>query len=177
MNIFASLLYLLLVCISSGVADEPTELSEHLKVFQPLVGKTYRGVFADSTVEKPKFDVSRWERAINGQALRVLHSVNDGVYGGETIIMWDAKQERIAYWYFTTAGFQTQGTMEVSGTKWSSSEKVTGNEQGITEVKATSEITSDGKLSVRSQYLHDGKWEKGHEISYTEAPDAKVVFK
>ena len=166
-----------LVWISSVVADEPNELSEHLKVFQPLVGKTFKGEFADSTPEKQKFDVSRWERALNGKAVRVLHSVNDGVYGGETIIMWDAKQERVAFWYFTTAGFQTQGTMVIDGTKWSSTEKVTGNEQGITEVRATSEFTSDGKLIVRSQYFHDGKWEKGHEINYAESSDAKVVFK
>jgi hypothetical protein len=29
------------------------------------------------------FDVSHWERAMNGRAIRMLHSVNDGEYGGD----------------------------------------------------------------------------------------------
>ncbi len=168
---------LLIACLVPAAADEPTELQEHLKVFQPLVGKTFKGEFADSTPEKPMFDVSRWERAMNGQAIRILHSVNDGHYGGETILMWDSKQKKVAFWYFTTAGFYTQGTMDVADKKWSSVEKVTGEEQGITEVKSTSEVSADGKLIVKSQYLRNGKWEQGHEINYVEAPDAKVVFK
>jgi hypothetical protein len=32
-------------------------------------------------------------------------------------------------------------------------------------------------LIVKAEYFHDGKWEKGHEIHYLEAPDAKVIFK
>ncbi len=58
MKTFAFLLCISLVWISSVVADELTELSEHLKVFQPLVGKTFKGEFADSTPEKQKFDVA-----------------------------------------------------------------------------------------------------------------------
>jgi hypothetical protein len=33
---------------------------------------------------KPASDVCRFERAPNGQAIRILHSVNEGIYGGET---------------------------------------------------------------------------------------------
>jgi hypothetical protein len=32
-------------------------------------------------------------------------------------------------------------------------------------------------LLVSSKYLSNGKWEKGHEIQYKPAPDAKVLFK
>lgn len=157
--------------------DAAATLHEKLRVFAPLVGKTFRGEFAQSTPEKPMVDVSRWERALNGQAVRILHSVNDGAYGGETILMWDSTKERVAFWYFTTAGFQTQGTMEIEGNRWSSVEKVQGSSGGITEVKATSELTADGQLVVKSQYLRNGAWEPGHEIRYAEAPSAKVVFK
>jgi hypothetical protein len=154
MKVFLSLLSLCCLAFLLCSADEPSDLNEQLKVFQPLIGKTFKGEFADSTPEKPIFDVSRWERAMNGQAVRILHSVNDGVYGGETILMHDPAQQKIAFWYFTTAGFHTHGTMDVDGGKWSSTEKVTGNPQGITEVMATSELTSDGRLLVRSQYFH-----------------------
>ena len=153
------------------------QLVPELSVFEPLLGKTFRGEFVGSTPEKPVYDVSKWERAMNGKAIRVLHSVNDGAYGGETIIMWDAKEKKIGFWYFTTEGFFTQGHFEINGKVWTSTEKVTGNANGITEVKATSTLADDGSLHVSSQYLTNGKWEKGHEIKYQSAPDAEVKFK
>jgi len=33
-------------------------------------------------------DVARWERALNGKAVRILHH-QSRVYGGESIVMWD----------------------------------------------------------------------------------------
>lgn len=176
--------WMLALCLFSSdriemaqAAKEPTDLVAELKVFERLVGKTFRGEFANSTPEKPLFDVSRWERAMNGRAIRILHSVNEGEYGGETIVMWDPDQRQIRFWYFTTAGFHTTGHFEIEGEKWSSLEKVVGNENGITEVKATSELTPDGHLKVSSQYLHNGAWVKGHEIDYVESSEAQVLFK
>ncbi|MFN9878455.1 MAG: hypothetical protein ACK557_08245, partial [Planctomycetota bacterium] len=40
------------------------ELIAELKFFEPFLGKTFRGEFANSTSEKPMHDVSRWERAM-----------------------------------------------------------------------------------------------------------------
>lgn len=155
-------------------AAEP-KLDEHLAPFAPLVGKTWRGEFANSTKEKPMFDVARWEVALKGKAIRSVHSVNDGIYGGETIIMWDAEKKTLVAFYFTTAGFFTESTFELKDGKLASREKVRGNQQGITEVEAVSEVSA-GKLHVKSRYLKDGQWVPGHEITYTEAPDAKVVL-
>lgn len=171
------LLTLMLTVASTNEPAAPLTLHEQLKVFEPLLGKTFRGEFANSTPSEPKFDVSRWERAMNGQAIRILHSVNDGEYGGETILMWDPSKKTIRYWYFTTAGFHTEGTMDANGREWTSSEKVVGNANGITEVQATSKLSEDGELTVSSKYFSKGQWEKGHEILYKSAPDAKVVFK
>lgn len=153
---------------------QAAELNEHLAMFQPLVGKTWRGEFKNSTKEKPMFDVSRWQIALNGKAIRVMHSVNDGIYGGETIITWDAEKRQIISFYFTTAGFITEGTFEPRDGKWYSHEKVRGNEQRITEVEAVSEVV-DGKLHVKSRYLANGEWADGHEITYVEDPEAKVA--
>ncbi|HOY58367.1 MAG TPA: hypothetical protein PK640_09565 [Verrucomicrobiota bacterium] len=152
-------------------------LTDKLKVFEPMCGKTYRGEFASSTPEKPLFDVSKWERAMNGQAVRVLHSVNNGEYGGETILMWDPSAEKVRFWYFTTAGFFTTGTMEVSRNRWTSMEKVTGNANNITEVRSTSEFRADGTFVAKSEYFRDGQWLPGHEISYVESPRSEVKFK
>jgi len=157
-------------------ADSP-KINEHLKPLLPFVGKTWKGEFPGSTPEKPVYDVQHWELILNGQAIRIMHSVNNGAYGGESIVMWDKEKEQLIYFYFTTAGFYTQGTFSIDGKKWIGHEYVTGNKDGITEVKSTGEILPDGRLHNKSQYLKDGKWADGHEFFYVEDSSAKVVFK
>ena len=44
-------------------------LSKNLKVFEPYIGKTYKGEFSESTPEKPVFDVQYWERILNGNGI------------------------------------------------------------------------------------------------------------
>src|SRR2546430_16124359 len=104
-----------LICSLRGAMSVPGKhqpsLDPRLEALRPLLDKTWRGEFANSKPEKPTIDVMRWERALNGKAVRVLHSVNDGVYGGETIIRWDENKQAVTYHYFTTAGFMTAGTM------------------------------------------------------------------
>jgi hypothetical protein len=152
-------------------------LSPHLKPLAPFLGKTWRGVFSESTPEKPMHDVARWERALNGQAVRILHSVNDGVYGGETIVVWDSTKRSLVFSYFTTAGFFTNGTVRVEGGSLVTHEYVTGNTNGITEVKGTSTILPDGSMKSHALFLQNGTWVEGHEILYREDETAKIVFK
>ncbi|HMO13028.1 MAG TPA: hypothetical protein PKD64_07995 [Pirellulaceae bacterium] len=170
-------LTILLFLSTAPTSAQELPLSEHLAVFAPMLGKTFEGMFAGSTAENPQKDVSKWERAMNGQAVRILHSVNDGAYGGESIFMWDPKEEKIKFWYFTTAGFYTTGTLEIEGQTWSSIEKVTGNTNGITEVRSTATIMSDGTMVSKAEFFKDGEWTPGHEITYRESPTAKVIFK
>ncbi len=152
-------------------------LNEHLKPLSPFIGKTWRGKSPKAEPDKPFEDVSRWERALNGQAVRILHSVNEGAYGGETLIVWDRKKESLVFYYFTTDGFYTSGTIKIEDGKMISHEIVTGNENGITEVKSVGTILPDGKLHSKSQYLKNGEWVDGHEFYYDEDPKAIVVFK
>lgn len=153
------------------------ELSKDLKPLQSYIGKTFKGEFANSTPENPIYDIQHWERALNGNAIKITHSVNKGDYGGESIIMWDAKVNSLVSWYFTTAGFYTQSTMIIKNDQLVSYEKVTGNENGITEVRATINLLSDGGLHTKSEYFQNGMWVNGHEIYYKESPDSKVLFK
>ena len=169
-------LFLSTYLISQNTNDS-FPLSEHLKPFSSYVGKTFKGKFAHSTQEKPAYDISRWERALNGNAIRILHSVNNGEYGGESIIMWDSERESLASWYFTTAGFYPTSTFEFDGKRLISMEDVSGNQNGITKVKTIIQLLPDGKLKNRSKYFMNNVWVDGHEIYYQEAPDAKVVFK
>ena len=152
-------------------------LDPHLELLRPLLEKTWKGQFKDSKPDKPTVDVARWERALNGKAVRILHSVNDGVYGGETLITWDeAKQSRV-YHYFTTASNNTTGTLSSKDGKFVTDEVVSGDAGGVTEVRATSELLPEGTFHVKADYLKNGEWIPGHEITYKEDAGAKVVFK
>lgn len=171
------LLSLLLAArFTSHGADQPS-LDPHLEPLRPLLEKTWRGEFRNSKPEQLVVDISRWERALNGRAVRILHSINSGVYGGETVLLWDEEKQQVVYHYFTTAGFTTVGTMRVENGKIITLEKVTGSKEGITEVRGTTEIRPDGTFHVRSEYLKKGEWVPGHEATYREDPSAQVIFK
>lgn len=157
-------------------ADAP-KLDPHLESLRPFLGKTWKGHFKNSTPEKPVVDVSHWERALNGQAVRILHSVNEGSYGGESIVRWDAARKSIVYHYFTTAGFMTTGTLEVKEGRIHTHETVAGNAGGVTAVRSTQEIRPDGTFLVKTEYQKDGNWGPGREVVYREDPQARVIFK
>ena len=157
--------------------NEINSLSEYLKPFERYIGKTFKGKFSNSTKEKPVFDISHWERALNGMAIRIMHSVNDGEYGGVSIITWDAKKNSLVSSYFTTAGFTTNALMHFEDSQLISLEDVTGNENGITKVKAIIEFLENGDMQNSSKYFMNDEWVDGHTIYYKETPNAKVVFK
>src|SRR3954451_17497612 len=105
-----SVLGLSLSCANFARAEGDPSLDAHLEPLRPLLGKTWKGAFKESKPEKPVVDVTHWERILSGKAVRVMHSLNDGAYGGETIFIWDEKKQTVAYYYFTTAGYMTTGT-------------------------------------------------------------------
>jgi hypothetical protein len=177
MNMNVAVFCMILGVTLAGAAEPQPTLAKPLEPLRPFLGKTWKGPFKSSTPDKPKYDVARWERALNGQAVRVLHSVGDGAYGGETLITWNNKTKELQFHYFTTAGFTTHGTMTFEGSKVLTTEKVTGNQNGISEVKATTELLPDGRMHTKSRYFKQGQWVDGHEVTYTETPGAEVVFR
>ena len=170
-------LAVLLATFALPPAARPAELSPQLAPLKPLVGKTWRGVFPNSKPDKPVVDVSRFEIALNGQAVRNLHSINDGEYGGESLMIWDKEKQSVVFYYFTTGGFYTTGTIRPEEGGFTSHEVVKGDADGIAEVRATFRLLPDGRLHVHSEYLKQGKWVEGRDLHYVEAPDAKVKFK
>lgn len=161
---------------SLAAADLPS-LDSHLEPLRPWLGKTWKGQFKNSKPDKPTIDVARWERALNGKAVRILHSINDGAYGGESIVMWDEPKQAVTYHYFTTAGFQTIGTMAFKDGALVTHEVVTGSAGGVTEVRGTTRMLPDGTFQVKTEHLKDGSWSPGRETTYREDPSATVVFK
>lgn len=159
------------------MSSAPDSLDPHLEPFRPFLGRTYKGVFANSTPEKPVIDISRYERAMNGKAVRTLHSINNGEYGGETLIYWDAEKKSLAFFYLTTAGFRTEGTMTADQTGFTSIEEVKGSANGITKVRGTAKITGPGKFNVSADYFKDGEWTPARKTDYVEDSAAQVIFK
>jgi hypothetical protein len=162
--------------IASATAGPTNDLTKALEPLRPFL-KTWKGHFKNSTPEKPNFDVQKWERALNGRGIRVLHSVNNGSYGGETIIFPNPKNAALEFYYFTTAGFSTRGTIEIEGTKVITLEEVSRNDDGITKVKATTELLADGNLRVVTQQFKNGAWQEGRDMTYQESPSAEVLFR
>ena len=90
--------------------------------------------------------------------------------------MWNAKKESLCSWYFTTAGFFTEATLYFEDDKLISIEDVTGNENGITQVKAVIDLLPNGQLVNSSEYFINGNWVEGHKVHYNEEPNSKVIF-
>ncbi len=170
-------LYIILFVLPLIGFGQNNPLSEKLKPFENFIGKTFKGEFGNSTPENPVFDVQYWERILNGNGIKITHSVNDGMYGGESIIMWDVEVNSLVSWYFTTVGFYTKSTILIENDKIIFHEKVTGNKDGITETKGIYQLLSNGDLKTETQYLQNGEWVKGHEIYYKENLDSEVIFK
>ena len=111
--------------------------------------------------QAPVSDVTLFEKVLNGKALKTTHSINDGVYGGESYIFWNNTTQRLEFHYFTTADFMTTGYLEfVSENEFVAYEDVTGKSQmsqGITKVKSASKLLGD-KMTVSTSYLKNGEW-------------------
>lgn len=162
--------------VATFAADPPT-LNPHLEPLRPLLEKTWRGVFSGGDPAKPVVDVMRWERAMNGQVVRVLHSINDGAYGVESLYRWDETKKTVTFHYFTTADFMTVGSVAFEGNKMTTLEVVEGNSGGVSEVRGTLEILPDGTVKVKAEHKKDGAWQLGRETLYREEPAARVVFR
>ncbi|CAM4304103.1 hypothetical protein [Pseudoalteromonas byunsanensis] len=170
MKIFKFLIFLFLFIQSYGVLAAKQLVSE-LRIFEPYLG-TWQADFAVAGGKPSMQDVSHWEIALNGTAVRTLHSINEGMYGGESLILWDQSKQKVVFFYFTTAGFYTQGTMDVlDDGSFVAYEDVAGNQDGITQVKSTSRFV-DGQMEVSTQYLKYGTWTEPEKRHYTRSSKA-----
>jgi len=172
-------LILLFTGYSSAVfAEQDKPFVKELAFFQPYLG-TWYAVFEEKDGKPVVSDVSQWQRVLNGKALKTIHSVNDGAYGGESIIFWDKKKQKYVFYYFTTADFMTTGEMEIlSENSFAAYEDVDGESEmskGITKVRSISTLDKN-KMTVETSYLKNGEWTKPESRSYTRT-DKKVKFK
>ena len=176
--LFVVSFFLTTVFSSTAFAGEQKPFAKELAFFQPYLG-TWYSVFEEKDGKPTVSDVAKWQRALNGKALKTIHSVNEGAYGGESIIFWDKKQQKYVFYYFTTADFMTVGEIEIlSDNSFAAYEEVTGESQiskGITRVRSISTLSQD-KITVETSYLKNGEWTEPAARSYKRS-DKEVKFK
>lgn len=172
------LLILLLSLFSVALQAEQPTLHPKLEPFRPYLDTYWQGDLTQSDGAEKMIDRSHWQRALNGNAIKTVHSINDGVYGGESIIYWDEAKQSLSYYYFTTAGFYTHGSMtfEDNNQRMIARETVENNANGITLVESVSTLNGD-VLTVSSRYLQNGEWVTGHSASYRRVAPLEVKFK
>lgn len=172
---------LLLICNALAHAAEAEVLPLHPKLepLRPYLNRYWQGDLTQPGKTEKVIDRSTWSRALNGQAIKTVHSINDGEYGGESFIFWDEKKQSLAYYYFTTAGFYTHGTMEfnVQSGEIVALENVENNQNGVTQVKSYSRILPDGRLQTKSSYLQNDNWVEGHSATYQQVAAQPIRFR
>ena len=163
--------FILIVCfiVTNPVIGQDTR-DEKLAVFSPFIG-TWKAEFTDGT-----HDVSNYEWILGGKALRIMHSIDEGAYGGEALIHWNIDKEAITYRYVTTSTFYTDGTITPTEYGFDAHEIVHGNMGGISETRAGYTM-KDGEIHVWSQFFKDGEWAEKTTATYVKAPGVEVRFK
>ncbi|BFM12350.1 hypothetical protein R50072_25030 [Simiduia litorea] len=154
-----------------------TSLAPELEKFRPFINRTYRGEYKDEKSGKVAIDIAQWQRALNGRAIRVLHSIDEGKYGGETLFFFDKNQSSVRFYYFTTEGFYTEGSVSFDGNKMISTEIVNGEASGITSVISVAELSSSGVMTINSTYLKGDIEVNTSRAVYAPIPHQNPIFK
>ncbi|MDA8622041.1 hypothetical protein N9L48_05270 [Psychrosphaera sp.] len=160
------------------VQNQSKPFSKHLEKFEEYLGG-WTAEFSAQAGQPSVTDVTLFEKVLNGNGLKTTHSINEGVYGGESIIFWNNKTNRLEFYYFTTANFFTSGWMEfINENTFVAYENVTGESttsQGISQVKSTSTLNGDS-MTVSTSYFKNGEWTDDAKRIYTRT-NKNVVFK
>lgn len=141
--------------------------------FEHLVGRTWRGV---GTGPEAVEDIQRWDWAVGGHAVRVVHSVGGGAYAGETLIFRDRINGGYIFHYFTSGGFHTTGTMRPTGPGAFEAEETVHGLDRFPPLRSTLVMGPDGVHRARSFQQEDGVWVEKGGFDYREDASAVPVM-
>lgn len=161
-----------------SAAEKPAEKTvsayEPMAPFAKLAGRAWRGE-GTGPDGKPIVDIARYEMILGGRAFQSTHRLENGTYGGRTIIFYDEGAKTYVFHYFTTAGFHTIGEIAPTETGFTAVEKVQ-NHPHYAEVRSEA-IFGDGTIEMRSQHVtHDGDVSDGDGLFYREIDDPGPLF-
>ena len=142
--------------------------------FERLAGRTIRGEGAGPNGETIA-DIATYEFILGGRAIESEHRVEGTSYGGKTVIFYDETAQQYIFHYFTTAGFHTTGTINLTDDGFEATEAVHGHEK-FAAVKSV--VTFDGEDVVLTSHhiTHEGEISEGESRVYKPAPDAVVAY-
>jgi len=161
---------LVIILAFAGLAAHAQEPIKELAALAPFTGKTWKSISGSVDGSEDFTDISKWEWAMHGRVVRITHSVGGGSYGGESLIHWDAQQEKIIFRYVTTAGFYTDGVITPIENGIEVHEFVRGAKSGPTETRSAYMI-KDGEMHGWAQIKANGEWGEASNFRYAEAPD------
>jgi hypothetical protein len=154
-------------------APAPTAAAGTYAPFAPMIGKTWRGT---GTGAEAVEDIQTWDWAVGGHAVRIVHSVNGGAYGGETLIFHDKDSGDYIFHYFTSGGFHTTGTIKPSAPGTFEIAETVHGVDGLDALRSTGVLGEDGVYRVRSSVEKDGAWTEVGGFDYREDSTATVVM-
>lgn len=138
----------------------------------PLIGRTWRGTgIGPDAVE----DVVRWEWAVGGHAVRAVHAVNGGAYGGETLVFADEDSGDLIFHYFTSGGFHTTGTIRPEADGSLAIEETVHGLDGIESLRSVVRVADDGTYTSRGLVERDGAWVEFGGFDYRQDGAAVVA--
>ena len=150
----------------------PTEAQKaRFGVLANLPGSTFVGIPTGNSSERLK-DYQKWVWIEEGDAILISHALEDGSYGGDTIVRTTDDPEELVYEYVTNAGFITTGSFRLdheAGT-WTSLELVEGDSP-VTQVESKGVMNADGTMRMTSRYLTAEGWQEGHGFIYRRTYD------
>lgn len=140
---------------------------------RPLIGQTWRGTGAGPNRAT---DIMRWDWVVGGHAVQVIHAVNGGVYGGQTLIFPDKDTGRLIFHYFTTGGFHTTGFIEPGPDGSIDIDETVHGLDGIEQQRSRGRFGPDGSYHTRGLRQQGDQWVEFGGFDYVPDPSAQVVL-
>jgi len=166
---------LLIALTASHGSSQPSDAAEELDKLAWLVGPPWVGTVGAG--DNAAVDVSVWSWAVGGHALRNVHAVAGGAYGGETLLWWDTEETAYAFVYVTTGGFTTSGHLRLNDDgSLEGIEDVSGAgvAQGVDAVRTITRRGGSGELVIGVSYQRDGVWGPVRERVYARSEAASL---
>lgn len=144
-----------LPAMAQGLPAAEARAEDPFRPLYLLIGRTWRGTgIGPDAVE----DIVRWEWAVGGHAVRAVHAVNGGVYGGETLIFPDRDSGRLIFHYFTSGGFHTTDDIAVAADGSLEINEAVHGVEGLESLRSTMRIATDGTYTTRGLVEREGQW-------------------
>ena len=147
----------MLVPFSSSPASE---LDEHLRFLEPLIGKEWVGGYVGS--DSPGIEiVLRFETILGGRVVRYVREVEAADFSAVTQLYWNPGRGEVCFLGLNSRGIVEEGVVHVTDSKIVLRGKSQWPDRTI-EFKTTLEIDAKGILRDTFLRMEGSQWVQGH---------------